>query len=86
MSNGSGRLLCVFWVFLTASMYDVAVGMGHGRKSSRVCINNTNGKVLSSVNPHVSSICRCTVKALACSVESHVAGRLDSLSQIVRDC
>lgn len=62
--------MCVLGIseLTTASSYDVAVGMEHGRKSARVCINNTNDKALSSVNPHVSSICRYTVKALACSV------------------
>jgi len=51
--------VCVLGISnLTApSMYDVAVGMEHVRKSASVCINNTNGKVLSSVNPHVSTIC-----------------------------
>ena len=62
--------MCVLGIsdFTTASTYDVAVGMEHGRMSARVCINNTNDKVMSGVNPRVSSICRCTLKALACSV------------------
>jgi hypothetical protein len=58
--------VCVLGIsdITTASTYDVAVGMEHDRKSARVSINSTNDKVLSSVNPRVSSICRCTVKAM----------------------
>jgi hypothetical protein len=62
--------VCVLGIsdLTTASAYDVAVGMEHGRISARVCVNNTNDNVWSSVNPRVSSICRCTLKTLACSV------------------
>jgi len=82
--------VCVLGIsdLTTASAFDVAVGMEHGRMSARVCVDNTNDKVWSSVNPRVSSICRCTLKALACSVcvELRVAGRLDSFRQMFCDC
>ena len=81
--------MCVLGIsdLTAASTYDVAVGMKHVRKSASVCINNTNGKLLSSVNPHVSTICLAQWKHwhVVC-VELRFAGRLESFCRIVCDC
>lgn len=84
-----GWCVCVLGIsdLTAASTYDVAVVMEHGRKSVSVCINSTSGKVLSSVNSHVSTICRAQWKHWhAVCVELRIDGMLESFCRMVCDC